>query len=430
MTIEQKAKAYDNLIERLKNFQSEYRFKTIEEHFPELKEIGESEDEKIKGAAIEFVRQNNSFNYRLGISKEEVIAWIEKQSEKPANKVEPKFKVGDWITDGNITIQIEAIKNNCYLYCGDCTLYSTKTADKVYHIWTIEDAKDGDVLCSGQIILLFKKWEDSDWNFAIAYAGIDITGKLQITNEHWLVSNYAHPATKDQCDALMKAMAAAGYTFDFEKKELKKIEQNPTDVRTTGYWHVEDIEQNPAWSEEEECRMNNLCHFLGEYGDQYYGHLTLQSTISWLRSLKGRVQPQPKQEWSEEDEETLDYIIDYIEKNKSKDTIYTKKTEILEGMIVWLKSLKDRVQPKQRWDKEDEAKRNALIGLIEEIKSQPLKRLEDWDGYISWLKSLRPQTTWKPTEEQIMALKWALNRVPYDSYTEKLKGLLEQLKQL
>ena len=38
--------------------------------------------------------------------------------------------------------------------------------------------------------------------------------------------------------------------------------------------------------------------------------------------------------------------------------------------------------------KGDEAKRNALIGLIEEIKNQPLKRLEDWDVYISWLKSL------------------------------------------
>jgi hypothetical protein len=56
----------------------------------------------------------------------------------------------------------------------------------------------------------------------------------------------------------------------------------------------------------------------------------------------------------------------------------------------WLKSLKDRVQPKQEWSEGDKYKRNALIGLVEEIKRQPLKRREDWDGYISWLKSIGP----------------------------------------
>lgn len=50
-------------------------------------------------------------------------------------------------------------------------------------------------------------------------------------------------------------------------------------------------EQKPAWSEEDESRMNNLCHFLEEYGTQYYGYLTLQCTIYWLKYLKDRVQP-------------------------------------------------------------------------------------------------------------------------------------------
>ena len=35
---------------------------------------------------------------------------------------------------------------------------------------------------------------------------------------------YLKPATKEQRDTLEKAMTDAGYTFDFEKKELKKIE--------------------------------------------------------------------------------------------------------------------------------------------------------------------------------------------------------------
>lgn len=50
-------------------------------------------------------------------------------------------------------------------------------------------------------------------------------------------------------------------------------------------------EQKPAWNEEDENRMNNLCHFLEEYGNQYYGYLTLQDTISWLKSL---IRPQDR----------------------------------------------------------------------------------------------------------------------------------------
>lgn len=90
--------------------------------------------------------------------------------------------------------------------------------------WTVKDAKDGDVLCSGQIILLFKKWVyTTDWNFVIAYAGIDVSGKLQITNKHWLISNYACPATKEQRDLLFRKIKEYGYEWDEDKKELKKL---------------------------------------------------------------------------------------------------------------------------------------------------------------------------------------------------------------
>ena len=37
--------------------------------------------------------------------------------------------------------------------------------------------------------------------------------------------NTVKPATKIQRDTLLKAMSDAGYTFDFDKKELKKIGQ-------------------------------------------------------------------------------------------------------------------------------------------------------------------------------------------------------------
>lgn len=50
------------------------------EYPPMNRAMALSEDnERIRKAAIEFVRQNNSFNYSLGISKKQVVDWLEKQ---------------------------------------------------------------------------------------------------------------------------------------------------------------------------------------------------------------------------------------------------------------------------------------------------------------------------------------------------------------
>ena len=110
-------------------------------------------------------------------------------------------------------------------------------------------------------------------------------------------------------------------------------------------------------------------------------------------------------EWSEEDEAALNKIIahfDWTGNNR-----FTK--DDCEWAQSWLKSLKDRVmpQPKKEWsewtDKEKEYL-NAIIYTLREIKSQPLVRLEDWDGYISFLESLQPWNRWKPTDEQMEVL--------------------------
>lgn len=65
-------------------------------------------------------------------------------------------------------------------------------------------------------------------------------------------------------------------------------------------------------------------------------------SITNAQSVQNLDTEQPSQ-WDEEDEEELDYIIEYITKNKDKDTIYTKKTQVLENMIDWLRELKFRV---------------------------------------------------------------------------------------
>ena len=97
LSIEEKSRRYDNIIEKANKMHSENCEACqacIEELIPELKE---SEDERIRKELIEFVKSRGGF-------KQEYIDWLEKQGEqKPADKVEPKFKVGDKVLiDGKV----------------------------------------------------------------------------------------------------------------------------------------------------------------------------------------------------------------------------------------------------------------------------------------------------------------------------------------
>ena len=89
--------------------------------------------------------------------------------------------------------------------------------------WTLQDAKDGDVLVYDDDILLFKSysaqgrislycWYNEHTNDFHSKEVIDIL---------LTIKNKICPATKEQRDTLMKAMNDAGYEWDAENKELK-----------------------------------------------------------------------------------------------------------------------------------------------------------------------------------------------------------------
>ena len=448
LSIEDKAKRYNEALQRTRrwydsNTNEGYRG-IFEDIFPELKE---SKDEKIKKVIYGWIYTQPSQFFDSGFSKEEMLAWLEKQGEqkpviemktpeeslgidsdtynkivdeciygeqKPADveevnffddfrktysEVEPKFHEGEWITDGNITIQIEAIKNNCYLYCGDCALYSTKTADKVYHLWTVQDAKPGDVLVNqnGEMPFIFKECKN---NHIYCYCGYtnrkDIFFDRFVDSEgeelHWLnlYHEQAYPATKEQRNTLMKAMADAGYTFDFDKKELKKIEQKPA-------WSEEDDKilksiiiniENLQFSED----MQEKYHHIPNANKSYY-----QIKIDWLKSLKYRVQPQLQKEWTEEDERIIKRI---------KSLLYSINENDFEDIYVWLKFLKDRVQPKQEWSKEDEGYYDAIIAKLEVTQEDALLTDNEMDFLKSLEKRVFPKSNWN--EEDITRLKSAI----------------------
>lgn len=116
-------------------------------------------------------------------------------------------------------------------------------------------------------------------------------------------------------------------------------------------------------------------------------------------------------EWSEEDERMCQETIDWFEK---KCFPYALESENpARESIKWLKSLKDRVQPqpKQEWSEKDEKMLNSIIEEIRPFGECPdYPTDEDREYYynrpkmIDWLKSLKPQNRWKPNEAQMRAL--------------------------
>lgn len=115
----------------------------------------------------------------------------------------------------------------------------------------------------------------------------------------------------------------------------------------------------------------------------------LNDELNWINSLCKKACTEQKPGWSEEDETTLNNLIYAL----ANDRIGCCRDEYVD----WLKSIKDRVQPqpKQEWSEDDEK-------LFEEIKrcvgiQYPLGN----PSIFKFLKSLRPQNRWKPSEEQM-----------------------------
>ena len=147
-------------------------------------------------------------------------------------KGEPKYKIGDWITNGiDFTFQVRSIEDDMYLRSDDYSI-DIETADKTFRLWTIQDAKDGDILaCNNDIlsICIFSRFDgiNNKYDSFLCRCGLEGEGlgqELNIYGYHDDSTGYV-PATKEQRDLLFQKMKEAGYEFDAEKKELKKIEQ-------------------------------------------------------------------------------------------------------------------------------------------------------------------------------------------------------------
>lgn len=338
MTQKEKARRYDEALERAEKALEVLGTDKCEgarqifSLFPELKE---SKDERIRKVIIGLLKQSTYEDCDYdGVNMKDIYAWLEKQGEtytkrdvddaylegmafakdelekqgeqKPVDNVGSKFKVeeGKWyvctqtfVLRGKIVIikgqTYQAEKDNVIKGENGCRFidrHDGKASD-YFRSWTILYAKDGDVLaCENGWTCIFKCLND---NLFSSHCFMDHEGWFceDGGQAHTLdnrICGEIYPATNEQCDTLMKAMADAGYTFDFDKKELKKSEQ-----------------KSAEWSEEDEKMLNSI---IEDFGDGKTSNILQEY---WLKSLR------PQNRWMPSDEQME--IINMLLTNEAMD---------------------------------------------------------------------------------------------------------------
>ena len=259
-----------------------------------------------------------------------------KNERTSIDEIKPKFKVGDWVVSPNgVHWHIDSINNNRYEVSstnGACADWPLDT--DLYHLWTIQDAKDGDVLSyvtdEGDLWIMIYRSLYKPYEGHVHYHAVLVNDNFTDKGTCCICIDNLKPATKEQRDLLFSKMKEEGYEWDVEKKELKKIEQcenyhccgevdNEALQKTLQIWfdkgkcsgrdevifHPEkfglqkQVGQKPAWSEEDEERLSDAVFFVREYQiptrDKRLLN-TAKEAEKWLKSLKERYTWKPSDE--------------------------------------------------------------------------------------------------------------------------------------
>ena len=222
-------------------------------------------DEETKRRYMELGRYNQKQNIAINYIRDALKHAVRQQGREykdgrlvPIERKEPgmpKFKVGDWIvytgyllrgsdTDGYV-MQVESVEDGRYNFTDGSTLCFD--SEKDMRLWTIQDAKPGDVLyCNPpetgiEYIMLFKRINnfqniDTYCRFnSIDGFNIDVNSVASLKRDNIV------PATKAQRDFLFYRLQESGYRWNEETLKLEKTEEEKPAAT-----EKEPSEQQPA----------------------------------------------------------------------------------------------------------------------------------------------------------------------------------------
>ena len=203
---------------------------------------------------------------------------ISEQDEYRLIDTTPKFKVGDWIVNSNGKVnQVTYVNPYGDGYTLDDKTYMSGSWCNSYHLWTLKDAKDGDILVVNGNPFIYS-YDDGN-NVRGNYCCI-FNNELRTNLNFSFEGNCITPANKEQGDLLVSKMKESGYEWDTNNGGLKKIESKP------------------AWSDVDEADLNNII-WLCNNCIRECEHTWIPSQATRIKSLIERIKDtiflQPKQ---------------------------------------------------------------------------------------------------------------------------------------
>ena len=190
--------------------------------------------------------------------------------------IKQNFNIGDWVVQNNDPSDILFVnekQNDLYGVFdkdGDYSYASYETLINNYHLWTIKDAKDGDILMIDDMLVMFQDNFDNC---------IDTYCHLEDDIEQWSFNSSFKMFKKDGCTInpadpenrkfLLRKMKEAGYEWDDEKKELVKIKKVDEDkIKSTVYHLINDRRMT-----------ENVTH-----GKDSYDDIKFEDILKWIEN--------------------------------------------------------------------------------------------------------------------------------------------------
>ena len=369
MNTEQKAKAYDEALERarrIKNGEDNWGYCDLTEIIPALEEIfpelRESEDERTRKELIFFLKEEiPQCSIKEHADKlKKFVAYLEKQKEQKH-------------------------PNGCFT----CDEYK-----KGYE----EGRRNGFTAGYNKAI---KEVEQKEQN--------------PVDSNDMINAILSALASGLETDEILKAR---GFTYDEVEKWLDST-RNPAIEYIRGQ---NKIFENPEKYGLQRKQKPNYCHhevdetgWTEEYRKAYYD--------GWnncnMQHEQAKAEQKPA-EWNEEDEVLRQDCIRFIE------TGWTDNGK--SHLIPWLKSL--HLQPKKEWSKRDKKILQSLHHVMNCADAQNAVKRDGLsvEDVCSFLFSIEPQ--WKPSEEQMDALMNGLRILPEGENNDILLSLYNDLKNL
>ena len=395
MTQEQKAKAYDEALERAKemikamtNIGGVAKVDDIQYLFPELKE---SEDEKIRLFICDLITRI-FWGRDWDISKKDCLAYLKKQKEpRDYRKLYKGVSQSEWFKEN---------------YEGKSLGEEQKPAE----LTPLADLLSN-YLKNDFEFFATKKWDEKKWNEVMNIQASELL-------------RYA----KKELEKEQKPAENGG-------KELLYVSNKSYNI---GYRDGKrEAESKQEWSKEDEKMSEGFMHKL-EVCD-----LLTNKEITWAKHRLNSLHPQPKPEWSEEDEKIIESINMVFDMCAAKN-IATEETTLYK-LRAWLKSRRPQpIQVKESYKDGFQTARHVAASAFMEYcnKNRPNGKMclsngecEDIENAFSvgdWAKIERyiHKYHWKPSEEQMRALKEvAYNLIGTGTATDiYLVQLYEQLK--